>query len=149
MREDATTIRATDPLRARVAVGLRRPANWLQLLRFGVVGASGYAVNLAVFAAAVEWGDFGHRAAATAAFAVAVTNNFGWNRHWTFRAGDGHAGFQAVRFLAVSLAAFLLALAMLEVLVALGLPEIGAQAAAIVCATPVNFLGNRLWSFRR
>jgi len=39
-------------LHRRVHHGLRKPANWLQLLRFGAVGASGYVVNLAVFAAA-------------------------------------------------------------------------------------------------
>jgi putative flippase GtrA len=38
----------------------------------------------------------------------------------------------------------------LEVLVSVaGVPEVPAQAVAIVCATPLNFLGNRLWSFRR
>ena len=46
--------------------------------------------------------DLHHIAAAVGAFCVAVTNNFFWNRHWTFRAGDGHAGFQAARFFAVS-----------------------------------------------
>ena len=148
MRDEAAPI-AVLPLRTRLSAGLRTPANWLQLLRFAAVGASGYAVNLAVFAACVGPLELGHRAAATAAFAVAVTNNFGWNRHWTFRAGRGHAGFQAARFLVVSLAAFLLALALLELLVAAGMPEVGAQALAIICATPVNFLGNRLWSFRR
>ena len=146
MREEATI---DAPLRVRLAVGLRTPANWLQLLRFGVVGASGYVVNLAVFALAIGPFELGHRTAATLAFLVAVTNNFGWNRHWTFRAGAGHAGFQAVRFLAVSVAAFLLALALLEILVAAEVPEVAAQAIAIVCATPVNFLGNRLWSFAR
>jgi dolichol-phosphate mannosyltransferase len=147
MSEEAAIIDA--PLRARVAISLRTPANWLQLLRFGVVGASGYAVNLAVFAVGTGPLGLDHRAAATLAFLVAVTNNFGWNRHWTFRAGAGHAGFQAARFLTVSVAAFLLALALLEVLVAADVPELAAQAVAIVCATPVNFLGNRLWSFRR
>ena len=37
--------------RPRLHAALRRPANWLQLLRFAIVGASGYAINLAVFAA--------------------------------------------------------------------------------------------------
>ena len=134
--------------RARLTGGLRTPSNWLQLLRFGVVGAGGYLVNLAVFAVAIGPLGTGHRLAATLAFVVAVTNNFGWNRHWTFRAGAGHAGFQAARFLAVSLAAFLIALGVLELLVSAGLPELAAQAIAVVCATPVNFLGNRLWSFR-
>ena len=80
---------------------------------------------------------------------VAVTNNFFWNRHWTFDAGDGHAGFQAARFFAVSVAAFLFSLGMLELLVGgLGVPKVLAQAIAIVAATPLNFLGNKLWSFR-
>ena len=39
------------------------------------------------------------------AFCVAVTNNFLWNRHWTFRATDGHMGFQAARFFTVSVLA--------------------------------------------
>jgi dolichol-phosphate mannosyltransferase len=139
----------TPALRGRLAGGLRTPANWLQLLRFAIVGASGYLVNLAVFAAATGPLGTGHRTAATLAFLVAASNNFAWNRHWTFRAGAGHAGFQAARFVVISLIAFLIALAILELLVSAGLPELAAQAIAVVCATPVNFLGNRLWSFRR
>jgi dolichol-phosphate mannosyltransferase len=138
------------PLRARLGDGIRQPANWLQLVRFGLVGASGYAVNLAVFAALVHGAQTHYRPAAVAAFVVAVANNFGWNRHWTFRARAGHAGFQAARFLVVSLAAFALNLAVLEVLVAgFGLPAVPAQAVAIACATPLSFLGNKLWTFGR
>ena len=70
----------------RLRSGLRKPGNWLQLLKFCAVGASGYVVNLCVFALCVELLDFHHLQAATAAFVVAVTNNFWWNRHWTFRA---------------------------------------------------------------
>ena len=135
--------------RARVGHGLRRPANWLQLVRFGLVGLSGYVVNLAVFAALVHGAEVDYRLAATVAFLVAVANNFLWNRTWTFRARDGHAGFQAARFLVVSVAAFLLNLAVLHVLVELaGMAEVPAQALAIAAATPLNFLGNKLWSFR-
>ena len=91
-----------------------------------------------------------YRLAATGAFVVAVANNFFWNRHWTFRARDGHAGFQAARFLAVSLVAFAFNLLVLELLVAgLEAPEVPAQAVAIVAATPLSFLGNKLWSFAR
>ena len=82
------------------------------------------------------------------AFVVAVMNNFWWNRHWTFGAKDGHAGFQAARFFSVSVVAFLFGAAMLEVLVNLaGVPEIAAQAVSIVAATPLNFVGNKMWSF--
>ena len=36
----------------RLHVGLRRPHNWLQLIRYCVVGATGYLVNLGVYAVA-------------------------------------------------------------------------------------------------
>jgi putative flippase GtrA len=133
----------------RVRAGLRRPHNWLQLIKFCTVGASGYVVNLCVFAAFVGWLDAHHLVAATAAFVVAVLNNFWWNRHWTFRARGGRAGFQAARFFTVSVAAFLFAAAVLELLVSVvGVAEVPAQAISIIAATPLNFIGNKMWSFR-
>jgi putative flippase GtrA len=132
----------------RVRAGLRRPHNWVQLVKFCAVGGSGYVVNLCVFALAVEVLDVHHLVAATLAFVVAVTNNFWWNRHWTFKAHQGHAGFQAARFFAVSVVAFLFAAAILELLVTgAGLAEVPAQAISIVAATPLNFIGNKMWSF--
>jgi putative flippase GtrA len=126
---------------------MRQRENWYELVRFGLVGASGYVVNLAVFTALVAGLDVHHLLAATGAFLVAVANNFWWNRHWTFAAGDGHAGFQAARFLLVSLGAFGLNLLLLELLVSAGLAEVPSQAIAVLCATPANFLGNKLWTF--
>jgi dolichol-phosphate mannosyltransferase len=120
----------------------------LQFARFAVVGASGYALNLGVFALAHRVMDY--RLSAGVAFLVAVGNNFLWNRAWTFRdARGGHAGFQAVRFLAISLAAFAFGLLVLDVLVRdAKLDPLLAQAIAIVMATPLSFVGNKLWSFR-
>ena len=135
--------------RVRVRRGLRRPRNWLELVRFATVGASGYVLNLAVFAALVHAASVDYRIAATGAFVVALTNNFVWNRIWTFRARAGHAGFQAMRFLVVSLGAFGANLVVLYALVSgLNAPEVPAQAVAIAAATPLNFLGNKLWSFQ-
>jgi dolichol-phosphate mannosyltransferase len=132
----------------RIHHGARKPQNWMQLMKFGLVGASGYAVNLAVFALLIGVADLHHIAAAILAFVVAVTNNFWWNRHWTFAAGDGHAGFQAARFLAVSLVGLAINLVLLELFVSsVGLPELAAQALAVALVTPVNFIGNKLWTF--
>jgi putative flippase GtrA len=132
----------------RVRAGLRKPHNWVQLVKFCAVGASGYVVNLCVFALCFEILDLHHLAAATVAFVVAVTNNFWWNRHWTFRARSGHAGFQAARFFTVSVVAFLFAASILELLVSVAeMPELPAQAISIVVATPLNFIGNKMWSF--
>ena len=139
-----------DAVHLRVRAGMRRPHNWLQLGKFCAVGASGYVVNLCVFALCFEVLHIHHLLAAAAAFAVAVTNNFWWNRHWTFQARDGHTGFQAARFFAVSGVAFLFAAAMLELLVSVaGVPELAAQAISIAAATPLNFVGNKMWSFGR
>ena len=127
---------------------MRHSRNWWQLVRFTAVGASGYVVNLVVFAVCVHGLSIDYRLAAVAAFLVAVTNNFWWNRHWTFDARGGHAGHQAARFLVVSVGAFLVNLAVLELLVAgAGLPELAAQAIAVAAATPCNFVGNKLWTF--
>lgn len=150
--DEATPERAIETARLRggrrVRAGLRKPSNWLQLVRFGVVGASGYVVNLAVFALLVHGVGLHYTLAAVGAFVVALTNNFIWNRLWTFRASDGHAGFQAARFCVVSLVAFGFNLAVLYVLVeGVGMSEVPAQALAIAAATPLNFIGNKLWSF--
>ena len=88
--------------RARVRAGLRRRANWEQLVRFCVVGASGYAVNLAVFSSLVLVVGIHYIPAAICSFLVAVTNNYTWNRLWTFREQRGHVAYQGMRFLVVS-----------------------------------------------
>jgi putative flippase GtrA len=132
----------------RIGAAARRPASWLQLVKFGLVGGSGYLINLGVFA--VLSGSLGlhYVAAAIGAFCVAVTNNFLLNRHWTFGAGDGHAGFQAMRFFAVSIGALLINLVALEALVTeTALGDLPAQAIAVAIAMPFNFLGNKLWTF--
>lgn len=147
--EDVPPEVSPDRLHKRAAAGMRRPHNWVQLIKFGAVGASGYVVNLLVYELARQGLGVHYMLAAVIAFCFAVTNNFWWNRHWTFDARAGHAGFQATRFFIVSLVALGFNLALLKLFVAvLELPELPAQAIAIVCVTPVNFIGNKLWSFR-
>ena len=120
----------------------------MQLIRFGIVGASGYVVNLVVYSICVHAASIDYRVSAGIAFVIALANNFLWNRHWTFKAGDGHAGHQGWKFLVVSLLAFGLNLVVLTGLVDAGLAKVPAQALAVLAATPANFLGNRLWTFR-
>lgn len=134
----------------RVRHGTRKPANWVQLFKFGVVGASGYVVNLIAFAIFTQGLDLHHIPAAIGAFLIAVTNNFTWNRHWTFRAEapGGHPAHQGARFLAVSVVGLGVNLVVLEALVR-GTPlgELPSQAIAVAVAMPVNFIGNKLWTF--
>jgi putative flippase GtrA len=145
---DTFTDRAS-ALGEAAGAALRRPHNWVQLAKFCTVGASGYVVNLAVFALLVHGLDVHYLAAAVCSFLVAVTNNYAWNRLWTFRNQRGHVAYQGLRFLVVSTIALGANLLFLSGLVALGLPKVPAQAIAIALVTPWNFVANKLWSFRR
>jgi putative flippase GtrA len=137
------------PFRARVRHGVRRTHNWLQLIRFAAVGASGYVVNLAVFAMCVHLLAIDYRLSAVIAFVVSVVNNFWWNRHWTFDARHDHPMFQGARFFAVSLVAFGFTYVVLVALVdGAGLTKVVAQAIAIITGTPLSFVGQKLWSFK-
>jgi len=140
-------------MHTRVRHGMRRPHNWFQLIKFSLVGGSGFVVNVTTFFIVNHLLGVHHIAAATVAFVLAVFNNFWWNRHWTFHshgAREGHAGFQAARFFTVSVAAFLFALAILELLVSnTDIPATISQAISIVAATPLNFVGNKMWTFAR
>jgi putative flippase GtrA len=139
----------TAGLRARANHALRQRSNWAQLAKFCAVGASGYVVNLLVYVALLDGANLHYRVAATGSFLVAVTNNYLWNRLWTFRRDRGHFGHQGLRFLVVSVIVYVGNLAILTLLVELGGGKIVAQAIAIVLVTPANFVGNKLWSFRR
>jgi dolichol-phosphate mannosyltransferase len=134
----------------RVGRGTRKPENWAQLVRFGLVGGSGYVINLIAFAILAEAADLHHIPAAIGAFLVAVTNNFVWNRLWTFRAEapGRHPAHQGMRFLVVSVVGLGVNLAVLEALVSgVELGEFKSQAIAVAVAMPVNFVGNKLWTF--
>jgi putative flippase GtrA len=135
--------------RRGVWASLRSVRNWQELGKFCVVGAVGYLINLAVYDALLH-GGLHYLLAATCSFLVAVTSNYTWNRHWTFREHRGHVGIQGMRFLVVSVVALGANLAVLHLLIAYGgLGRLLAQAVAIVVVTPLNFVGNKLWSFRR
>ena len=135
--------------RRRAWASLRSVRNWQQLGKFCVVGAVGYLINLAVYDTLLHE-RLHYLVAATCSFLVAVTSNYTWNRIWTFREHRGHVGVQGMRFFAVSLAALGANLVVLHLLIVYGgLGKLLAQAVAIVGVTPLNFVGNKLWSFRR
>ncbi len=148
MPEDLSTTVGL-PFRARVRHGVRRTHNWLQLVRFATVGASGYVVNLGVFAVCFHRLGVDYRLASVAAFAVSVVNNFWLNRHWTFAARHAHPIGQAIRFFTISLVAYgLTYLVLIGLVEGVGTSKVLAQAIGVAAGTPLSFLGQKLWSFR-
>jgi putative flippase GtrA len=127
-------------------IRLARRLPEIQFVRFCAVGASGYAVNLAVYAALLAAG-LHYLAAAAIAFLVAALSNYLWNRMWTFRTSEVPVLGQGARALVVSGLSLGANQLFLVVLVAAGAGHLAGQAVAIVLATPFSFVANKLWAF--
>ena len=117
-----------------------------QFVRFCAVGASGYAVNVAVYATLLQLGMH-YVAAATVSFTIAAGSNYVLNRRWTFEARQARLVSQGLRALAVSAASLGANQMMLVALVAAGAHHLPAQAAAILLVTPLSFALNKVWAF--
>ena len=145
--DERTATSGTAPPRGRVDAALRRRANWEQLVKFCVVGATGYVVNLAVY---------------TLLLRGPAPLRPGGDR-LVPRGGDEQLPVEPAldvprparprRLPGPSLPRRLDARARREPrrpppARAAGLGEVVAQAIAIMLVTPVNFVGNKLWSFR-
>jgi len=119
----------------------------VQLAKFCVVGASGYAINLGIYTLLL---GLGAHTAAAISFVISAANNYWWNRHWTFANQKGHFGLQGARFFVVSATALAVNQVWLFVFLDwFGWGKVVSQAIAIILVTPLNFIGNKLWSFRR
>src|ERR1051326_9391760 len=123
MERSAAAVTVPTPREGAVAA-LSRPHNWVQLAKFAAVGASGYVVNLAVYTALLRGAGWHYAYAATVSFLVAVTNNYVWNRIWTFRDQRGHVGFQGLRFFVVALVAYVANLGILSALIVFGVNKV-------------------------
>jgi putative flippase GtrA len=133
----------------RFTYEIRHPENHKQLVRFLCVGTSGYFLNLAVFAFLIHAIGASDNVSFVLAAVIASSNNFFWNRHWTFSAKEAHPFGQAVRFFSVSLLVLLAAAGIYHGLVSLGLTmKVAADGIAWIIATPISFVAQKLWSFK-
>ena len=115
-----------------------------------LVGGTGYVINLAVFASP----GGGRRRPLPDRCGTGVLRR----RHeqlplepaLDLQGDHSHAGFQALASWSSACSRSGFNLVVLELLVSVGdVPKIPAQAIAILAATPLNFVGNKLWSFRQ
>ena len=118
----------------------------VQFVRFCLVGASGFVINLAVYAAMLALG-LHYLVAATISFVVAALSNFLLNRRWTFEARTGRWFRQCSRAVLVSGLSLGLNQVFLLALVAADAAHLEAQATAILLVTPFSFAANKVWAF--
>jgi putative flippase GtrA len=140
------------PARTTLFQRVRERRGVRQFIKFGIVGASGFLVNLVIFTLLQRIVP-NHAAAPqyytiySIAFLAGGVSNYFFNRIWTFRS-TGHAAREGAQFLSVSVLALLVGL----VVSAIVSPALGhghktwflATCAGIV----VNFFVNKYWTFR-
>jgi putative flippase GtrA len=123
-----------------------------QFVKFGIVGASGLLVNLAIFTLLRNGlSDDDKRRLYNVTYSIAFlsggVSNYFLNRIWTFRA-TGPAVLQGIAFLTVSAIALTVGL----LVSALAKPYLGSGHRTWLVATlagiVVNFFVNKYWTFR-
>jgi putative flippase GtrA len=117
-------------------------------VKFLIVGAAGFVVNLAVFALLTELG-VPYLAASIASYAISNALMYLGNRYFTFALG--HEGFWAAyaRYAIVGSVIVALNAAVLAALVELaGLNATLGQALSLIVLTPVAFYLNKRWTFQ-
>jgi putative flippase GtrA len=123
-----------------------------QFVKFGIVGASGFGVNMIVFTIIQHFTPPELRAArfpalSSIAFLSGGVTNYFLNRIWTFRS-SGNALKQGVQFIAVSVLALVVGLGVAR----LTAPVVGtghrAQIVVTFAGMLVNFFVNKYWTFR-
>jgi putative flippase GtrA len=146
-----TLTQPTSPRPTALSISRIRHADraaWIQLLKFCIVGASGYVVNLIVYYVLIHSAGAHYLVASIIAFLVAWLNNFALNRQWTFPRVGSSPVKQAAKYMVVSVIGLLVNLGILWALVLIGTDTLLAQAVAIAAVTPLTFLLTRSWAFR-
>lgn len=119
-----------------------------QPLRFLVVGAAGYGVNLATFALLVGVG-VRYVLASIVSYLVSNALMYLGNRYFTFRLGN--AGFWSayLRYLLVGLVVVALNAVILALLVEVAaIDETIAQGLSLLAVTPIAFVLFKRWTFQ-
>jgi len=123
-----------------------------QFVKFGIVGASGLLVNLALFTVLQHFTPVAEQrgrflANYSVSFLAGGVSNYFLNRVWTFRS-SGHALMQGIKFITVSLLALGVGLVVSHVLVPYLGPGHRTWLAATLSGIVVNFFVNKYWTFK-
>ena len=131
-----------------------------QFVKFAVVGASGFVVNLVIFTLLQRvvpnhTATLQYNVIYSVAFLSGGVSNYFLNRAWTFRS-TGHVGKEGLSFMAVSVLALIVGLILSAVIAPFPVPfsdhEFGhghlTWFLSTVAGIVVNFFINKYWTFR-
>lgn len=115
------------------------------MLRFGVVGALGTAVNIAILHVLHNELGWGFTRSSAIATEIAIVHNYMWNELWTFHIRQLHLG-RFVRYQTSSLVALVVTVAVATVVKEAIDPRL-AQFVGILCGAGVNYVVNARWTW--
>jgi putative flippase GtrA len=123
-----------------------------QFVKFGIVGASGFVINLVIFTLIFALTPVAEHSriympAYSIAFLIGGVSNYVFNRIWTFRS-TGHALVQGFQFLTVSAIALVVGLIVSRLLEPSLGPGHRLWLSATLSGMLVNFFVNKYWTFR-
>jgi len=119
-----------------------------QLIKFSLVGLLNTGVDVAVFFL-LTWLGVPYLTAQVVSYSCGAANSYLLNKMWTFRS-SGLSPAEIIRFAVVNLISLGISVVVLRLLHdTVGLDLTVSKAGATVSALAANFLGNKLWVFRR
>lgn len=128
-----------------------RLVEWVkQFIKFGIVGLSNTIISFVIYYVLIYF-EMNYIIANTAGFIVSVLNAFYWNNKYVFKSDDGKRGFirKIVKTFASYGGTFVLSTILLIIMVDyLNVSEIIAPIINLMVTVPLNFLLNKLWTFK-
>ncbi len=118
-----------------------------KFLKFCLVGASGSIIDLGLLTLLVEVGGLNVLVANACSFTASATNNFVWNKTWTFRNRDRRYFSQFSKFFLVSVGGLFLSTVFLALFVSLSFWYVFAKLMTVVIVVVWNFFLNNFWTF--
>ncbi|MFA7252428.1 MAG: glycosyltransferase [Candidatus Paceibacterota bacterium] len=120
-----------------------------RMIRYGLVGVTGTLIDLAFLFILVEYFHLQVILAATISFILAATNNFVWNKIWTFNNKNKAYHHQYLKFLIISFIGLNITLLLMSLLhLILGLWYILAKIITSLLVLYWNYWGNKHWTFK-
>ena len=122
-----------------------------QLIKFACVGAIGTIVNLSILYILTEFFFIYYIISEIFAFIASTINNYILDKFWTFKEKLYEKLIKKyIKFIIISLCALILNITILFILVEYFLIwYIIAELFAICGAFTINFMGNRIWTFKK
>lgn len=133
--------------------GAERSANHrrslIQFIKFALVGGMNTGVDFLVFSGLL-WIGVPYLAAQGVSYSAGMLNSYVANKFWTFQASGKKNKGEFIRFALLNVGTLLMSLGLMYVFTdGLGLHPLFSKLVVTGATVVVNFLGNKLWVFKR